>query len=381
MQTGIARSPPLFIQMLARYVAASNDTAILTCVLPLAELHFLPSPLSLLFRVSDIIFPSTSSQTTVSVKSPIPKKMYAMAQYSVTTGNTAPRPELYLQVRVFVSFPLALPLFPPSFLSHYSLHYLTIHDPTQPTLNASQSTVLYPELASGAETGWDYSSRWITNPTVPNPNVGVGSGPWQAGLQALNVKGTIPVTVGRTECLAATPIYRARSPLRAPRGPAGHARGRDAHAGHQRLRQLSKGWINGMVVNGRNATAAGVGAREALQMPRLAPDQQLPLVEPLNPNITYVSIGTKLKTGEELKLFWTADRGVIFALLPSDTLLGSASTIQSAFISAKAVADTKATAVLHAATCGDLQLHPATYVYTGPVASLIYVRLPSIYMP
>ncbi|KAJ7142861.1 hypothetical protein C8R44DRAFT_692472 [Mycena epipterygia] len=37
--------------------------------------------------------------------------------------------------------------------------------------------------------------------------------------------------------------------------------------------------------------------------------------------------------------------------------------------------------VLHAATCGYLQLRPATYVYTGPVASLIYVRLPSVYMP
>ncbi|KAJ7130546.1 Six-hairpin glycosidase-like protein [Mycena epipterygia] len=74
-------------------------------------------------------------------------------------------------------------------------NYLTIHDPTQPTLNASQSAALYAEFASGAETGWDYASRWLTNPTIPNPNVGVGGGPWQAGLRALNVKGTIPVAV------------------------------------------------------------------------------------------------------------------------------------------------------------------------------------------
>ncbi|KAJ7089100.1 Six-hairpin glycosidase-like protein [Mycena epipterygia] len=70
---------------------------------------------------------------TVSMKSPITKKMYMMTQYRVT--NTAPRPESYLQ----------------------------------PTLNASQSTALYAELASGTETDWDYALRWLTNPTIPNP--------------------------------------------------------------------------------------------------------------------------------------------------------------------------------------------------------------------
>ncbi|KAJ7660450.1 Six-hairpin glycosidase-like protein [Mycena rosella] len=77
--------PPLFIQMLARYVAASNDTAILTRALPLAE----------------------------------------------------------------------------------------------PALNSTQSAALYAELASGAETGWDYSARWLTNSS--------------AGLRALNVKQIVPV--------------------------------------------------------------------------------------------------------------------------------------------------------------------------------------------
>ncbi|KAJ6624408.1 trehalase [Mycena sp. CBHHK59/15] len=129
--------PPLFIQMLARYVAASKDTAILKRALPLAE--------------RELAWWQTNR--TVSVRSPFTNKTHAMAQYSVT--NTAPRPESYLQ------------------------DYLTVHDPTQPALNATQAAQLYAELASGAETGWDYSARWLTNTT--------------AGLRSLNVKNIVPV--------------------------------------------------------------------------------------------------------------------------------------------------------------------------------------------
>ncbi|KAF7365668.1 Trehalase [Mycena venus] len=134
--------PPLFIQMLARYVTASNDTAILKRALPLAE--------------RELTFWQT--KRTVNVTSPFTNKTHAMAQYSVT--NTAPRPESYLT------------------------DYNTVHDPTQPTLNASAAAALYAELASGAETGWDYSSRWLTNVRVGNAS---------EGLRALNVRGTVPV--------------------------------------------------------------------------------------------------------------------------------------------------------------------------------------------
>ena len=42
------------------------------------------------------------------------------------------------------------------------IDYQTANDPTvQPALNDSQKADLYSELASGAETGWDYSSRWL----------------------------------------------------------------------------------------------------------------------------------------------------------------------------------------------------------------------------
>ncbi|KAJ6480394.1 Six-hairpin glycosidase-like protein, partial [Mycena sanguinolenta] len=101
----------LFIQMLARYVAVTNDTSILTCALPLAE------------RELDF----WQNIPTMNVTS-LFMKMHE---------NTAPRPESYLD------------------------DYATIHDPAQPVLNATAEANLYVELVSGAETGWDYSSRWL----------------------------------------------------------------------------------------------------------------------------------------------------------------------------------------------------------------------------
>ncbi|KAJ7162885.1 trehalase [Mycena filopes] len=136
--------PPLFIQMLARYVAASNDTAILARALPLAE--------------RELLFWQTNRTTPV--LSPFTNKTHAMAQYRVTNG--APRPESYLQ------------------------DYTTAHDPTQPALNDTQRAALYAELASGAETGWDYSSRWLTA-----ADSGTGEGGVGTGLRALNVRGTV----------------------------------------------------------------------------------------------------------------------------------------------------------------------------------------------
>jgi len=63
--------------------------------------------------------------------------------YSVT--NSAPRPE------------------------SYSEDYETVNGAdVSPPYNDTQKAALYAELASGAETGWDYSSRWAMNPHVGN---------------------------------------------------------------------------------------------------------------------------------------------------------------------------------------------------------------------
>ncbi|EJF56038.1 glycoside hydrolase family 37 protein [Dichomitus squalens LYAD-421 SS1] len=138
--------PPLFIHMLSDYVAATNDTSVLDRALPLAE--------------KELAWWAT--QRTVNVTSPFTNKTYALAHYAV--NNTAPRPESYLT------------------------DYLTANDPTlQTPLTADERSNLYAELASGAETGWDYSSRWAKEPlagTATNQN---------PVLRSLNVRSIIPV--------------------------------------------------------------------------------------------------------------------------------------------------------------------------------------------
>ncbi|KAF7305596.1 Trehalase [Mycena chlorophos] len=128
--------PPLFIQMLARYVEASGDTSILDRALPLAEREL----------------EWWKTNRTISVTSPSTNKTYSLAQYNVR--NTAPRPESYLD------------------------DYTTVHG-VSPALNSSAQADLFAELASGAETGWDYSSRWLKDVSV--------------GLPSLNVRGLVQV--------------------------------------------------------------------------------------------------------------------------------------------------------------------------------------------
>ncbi|KAG7444163.1 glycoside hydrolase [Guyanagaster necrorhizus] len=133
--------PPLFIQMLFRYITVTNDTSILTRALPLAEKEL----------------DWWQENRTVNVTSPSTNKVHEMARYAV--NNTAPRPESYLT------------------------DYLTANGPdVSPPLNESQRSSLYAELASGAETGWDYTSRWFSNPAAGNSD-----------LKQLNVRNTIPV--------------------------------------------------------------------------------------------------------------------------------------------------------------------------------------------
>lgn len=127
--------PPLFIQMLSRYVTTSGDQTILNRALPLAE--------------KELKWWSDNRSVQITSEGNVTYKMY---QYSVT--NSGPRPESYLT------------------------DYNTANVPN--TLNETQRSLLYAELASGAETGWDYSTRWL----YPNAD---------GGLRNLNVKNTIPV--------------------------------------------------------------------------------------------------------------------------------------------------------------------------------------------
>ncbi|KAG1835758.1 glycoside hydrolase family 37 protein [Suillus subalutaceus] len=132
--------PPLFIHMVYDYVNVTGDTSILQRALPLAEVELA----------------WWANNRTIEVTSPYTNQTYMMAHYAV--NNTAPRPESYLT------------------------DYLTVYDPTLSTpLTDNQAAELYSELASGAETGWDYSSRFEAIPQLGNP-----------GLRSLNVKNHIP---------------------------------------------------------------------------------------------------------------------------------------------------------------------------------------------
>ena len=67
----------------------------------------------------------------------------------------------------------------------YSEDYEVANDPTQP-LNDTERYELYSNLASGAESGWDYTSRWTKTKQITNndPNT---------ILRQLNVRNIIPV--------------------------------------------------------------------------------------------------------------------------------------------------------------------------------------------
>lgn len=69
------------------------------------------------------------------------------------------------------------------------IDYITANGPTVvPALSETQKAALYAELASGAETGWDYTMRWLQAGNV------------SAGLLALNVRNTVGVDLNSLLC-------------------------------------------------------------------------------------------------------------------------------------------------------------------------------------
>ncbi|KZT35404.1 glycoside hydrolase [Sistotremastrum suecicum HHB10207 ss-3] len=152
----LARSqPPLFIHMLSNYVAASNDTSILTRALPLAE--------------KELAW--WADNRSLNVTSPYTNNTHFVARYSV--NNSAPRPESYLA------------------------DYLVTNGPDLTTAYTEQEQAdLYAELASGAETGWDYSSRFAKQPLLNITNN-------TPALRTLNIRANIPVDLNSI-------LYRAR---------------------------------------------------------------------------------------------------------------------------------------------------------------------------
>jgi alpha,alpha-trehalase len=112
--------PPMFVQMLNLYVQETGNTTILTEALPLADTEM----------------KWWDSNRSIEVTSPWTNETYTVYHYNVFV-NTAPRPEGYLE------------------------DYETANG-AEPALNETEKEKLYIELASGAESGWDYSVRWAT---------------------------------------------------------------------------------------------------------------------------------------------------------------------------------------------------------------------------
>jgi alpha,alpha-trehalase len=196
------------VQMLARYVAASDDSSILDRALPLAEVR--PFIITFLTYMPDDVpqreLAWWSNNRSLDVTSPYTNKTYTLSRYAVT--NSAPRPESYLTGTVCHVITLLWHAHEPP-----DVDYQIANDPTLSiALDESQRAELYSEFASGAESGlvflslgfqgwltgvflgWDFSTRFISLPVAGGTN---NTAP---ALRSLNIKNHIPVDLNSILC-------------------------------------------------------------------------------------------------------------------------------------------------------------------------------------
>lgn len=135
--------PPVFVQMVHEYVKQTGNLTILERAIPSMERELA----------------WWHQNRTLQVTSPWTGKNYTVAHFAV--NNSAPRPEGYVE------------------------DYDTANH-AQPPLNKSQQADLYAELATGAESGWDYTARWLTSPVTNTSNN-------EEALRKLNLRAIVPV--------------------------------------------------------------------------------------------------------------------------------------------------------------------------------------------
>lgn len=138
--------PPVFVQMVDAYVKKTGNVTILERALPVME--------------TELAW--WRQNRSLSVTSPFTQKNYTVYHYAANVS--APRPEGYVE--------------------DIETAFGTADAPTNFTQSERES--LYAELASGAETGWDYSSRWCREPVI---NVSDNN----PALRTLNTRAIIPV--------------------------------------------------------------------------------------------------------------------------------------------------------------------------------------------
>ena len=146
--------PPLLSQMVRIYIDHTNDTAILDRALPLLveEHRFF------------------MENRTVDVRAP-DGRTYTLNRYAVR--NNQPRPESYRE-----DYETARNQ---SYYAQSGIIYPQVH-----ALNDSQVADLYANLASGAESGWDYTARWLARPEDAARDV-------YFPLRSLNTREIVPV--------------------------------------------------------------------------------------------------------------------------------------------------------------------------------------------
>lgn len=118
--------PPFLTQMVQEFWEKTGDQDFMATALPYLDKEYV----------------HWMTNSSISVPDPKnPKKLYKLNHY--TTVNTAPRPESYVE------------------------DFNTVNNGTN--YSAAEKARLYADIAAGAETGWDYSSRW-TKAKYPAPD-------------------------------------------------------------------------------------------------------------------------------------------------------------------------------------------------------------------
>ncbi|KAM4055189.1 trehalase domain-containing protein [Hirsutella rhossiliensis] len=125
--------PPMLTQMVRIYMEHTGDAAILDRALPL------------LVREHDF----WARNRSVDIAGPCGKN-YTLSRYAVE--NTQPRPESFRE-----DYQMA------NNASYFSATSGSVFNETAP-LDDAQRAELYANLATAAESGWDFSSRWLSRP-------------------------------------------------------------------------------------------------------------------------------------------------------------------------------------------------------------------------
>lgn len=124
--------PPLLTQMVRVYVEYTQNFTLLERALPLLEQEY----------------QFWANNRTVTLERA--GRNYSLSHYAVS--NTEPRPESYYEDYATANNQ--------TYFNKKGQEFNATH-----TLSNAEKSKLYANLASGAESGWDYSSRWIANPS------------------------------------------------------------------------------------------------------------------------------------------------------------------------------------------------------------------------